>query len=91
MKIFMQMFRIRPRLTKLPRVLSAVEIEEGHFLPRRRKGNCGYRSMLNGWRGLYVYLNLFGGIFMCVLVSRDKCFCCVADLLFEIGILNSAL
>lgn len=28
---------------------------------------------------------------VCVLVSRDKHFCCVAELLFQIGILNRAL
>lgn len=91
MNIFMQIFRIRSRLRKLPRVLSIGEIEEGHFPPKKKKGNCGYSSMLNGWRGLCFCLNLFGGIFVCVLVSRDKRFCCVADLLFQIGILNSAV
>ena len=91
MNIFMQMFGIRPRLRKLPWVFSAREIEEGHFLPKKKKGNCGYHSMLNGTRGLCVSLDLFGGIFVCVLVLRDKRFCCVVDLLFQIGILNSAL
>lgn len=33
----MQMFRIGPRLRKLPRVLSAGEIEEGHFLPEKEE------------------------------------------------------
>lgn len=37
MYIFMQMFRIRPRLRKLPRVLSVGEIKEGHFLPKKKK------------------------------------------------------
>lgn len=49
MNIFMQMFKIRARLSKLPRVLSVGEIEKGHFLPKKNKGHCCYRSMLNGW------------------------------------------
>ena len=38
MNIFMQMFRIGPRLRKLPRVLSGRETVEGHFLPKKKKG-----------------------------------------------------
>lgn len=74
MNIFMQMFRSQPRLRKLPRVLSMGELEEGHFLPKEKKENCRYHSMLNGWKGLCVGLNLFCGIFVFVLVSGDKRF-----------------
>lgn len=89
MNIFMQMPGIEPRLRKLPRVLSVGEIQEGHSLLKKQKGNCGYRSMLSGWRQPCVCSGLFGRV--CALVSRDKRFCCLVDLLFQVGILNSAL
>lgn len=89
--VFVQMFQISLRLRKLERVLNSGEIEEGHFLPKTKRVNCRYHSMLNWWWALCVRLDLFGGIYVCVLVSRDKHFCCVAELLFQIGILNSAL
>uniref|UniRef100_A0A3Q0R416 Secreted protein n=1 Tax=Amphilophus citrinellus TaxID=61819 RepID=A0A3Q0R416_AMPCI len=46
--IFMQMFRIRPRLRKLLRVLSVGEKEGGHFLPKTMKRTHEYCSILNG-------------------------------------------
>lgn len=75
MNIFMQMFRIRARLRKLPRLLGVREIEEGLeektlWLLRHTK-----------WIECVSY----------VFVSWDKLFCCVGDLLFEIGILNSGV
>lgn len=80
--IFMQIFRVRTRLSVLPRVLSEGEKEKGHLQLKKKKGHWGYCSMLNGWRiGMYLL-----GFFVFVLLPRDKHFCRAGHLLYKIGI-----
>lgn len=62
MNIFMQIFRVRTRLSILPRVLSEGEKEKGHLQLKKKKGHWGYCSMLNGWR---ISMYLLGFLCLC--------------------------
>ncbi len=73
MNIFMQMYRIRPRLRKLPRVLNTGEIEEGHFLPKKKKGKLWVSQHAKWMEGTVCLLEIVWWD-ICALVSRDKCF-----------------